>query len=276
MFVHNSFVCTTRVETASATLLRSYRSPDDDGFDYNIWEAIRATSAAPIYFDAIEFGKPPEKYYDGGIRNNNPINHAFWETYAIWGRDANIGFGIFGHQIVRACTEIATQTEQTAADFIRNHQHQYPVNQSYFRFNIPHGLKEIQLDEWQMRLSEAEQAIYARDAVLHYGAAEDIFSRALGGASERSLQQGDTRVLNAKDYLAAICDRQGDLRKGEQLYKEILAAREKSLGMTDPLTWKTVSDLVGIYDYEGRVQEAKDFYLRALEGLEAHAEVGTG
>ena len=108
----------------------------------------------------------------------------------------------------------------------------------------------------------------------HYGAAEDIFCRALGGASERSLQQGDTRVLNAKDYLAAICDRQGGLRKDEQLYKEILAAHEKSLGMTDPLTWKTVSDLAGIYDYEGRVQEAKDFYLRAPEGLEAHAEVG--
>ena len=143
--------------------MRSYRSPNGDGLECAIWQAARATSAAPTYFDPIQFGSPPGKYCDGGLRNNNPINQAFWETHAIWGTDADIqcivsigtgspsvtSIGIFGHQIAGACIKIANETEQTATDFYRNYKDQYPMNQSYFRFNVPHGLEEIQLDEWQ-------------------------------------------------------------------------------------------------------------------------------
>lgn len=45
-----------------------------------IWQACRATSAAPFYFDSITIG--PNEFIDGGAGNNNPSNIAWNE--ALW------------------------------------------------------------------------------------------------------------------------------------------------------------------------------------------------
>ena len=93
-------MCATRTDLGEAALLRSYTngnvedSPAEEvdvkesnevykrqhpavktavGFeDITIWEAARATSAAPTYFPEMKF--KGVTFWDGGLLNNNPID----------------------------------------------------------------------------------------------------------------------------------------------------------------------------------------------------------
>jgi patatin-like phospholipase/acyl hydrolase len=56
--------------------LRSYPTPQDMPEEYTfpemkIWEAARATSAAPAYFDQLRIGE--DRFIDGGMVYNNPV-----------------------------------------------------------------------------------------------------------------------------------------------------------------------------------------------------------
>jgi patatin-like phospholipase/acyl hydrolase len=71
-----SFVTATRqfgADSREPVLFRSYRNPlDKNEFpDIKIWEAARATSAAPTVFDPITVDNTT--FLDGGIHANNPI-----------------------------------------------------------------------------------------------------------------------------------------------------------------------------------------------------------
>ena len=52
---------------------------------YSIWEAVRASSAAPGYFD--EFCANGKIFHDGGILTNNPTVIAIHEAQKIWPRE---------------------------------------------------------------------------------------------------------------------------------------------------------------------------------------------
>src|ERR1700761_3095290 len=52
----------------------------------SIWEAARATTAAPSYFDPIEISN--RKFGDGGFGTNNPVMEMFWEVTHMNGSDA--------------------------------------------------------------------------------------------------------------------------------------------------------------------------------------------
>ena len=65
-------------------ILRTYRSDTHFPADCTIWEAARATSAAPTFFDAIEFGIPLVRYGDAGTGYNNPAREALSEAHTIW------------------------------------------------------------------------------------------------------------------------------------------------------------------------------------------------
>ncbi len=71
----NSFVCATRRDAVATTQFTSYESRSD--FDLvettKIWEAARATSAAPSFFDSIKIGRFHEEFSDGGTGANNPV-----------------------------------------------------------------------------------------------------------------------------------------------------------------------------------------------------------
>ncbi|KAJ7711149.1 hypothetical protein B0H14DRAFT_699742 [Mycena olivaceomarginata] len=49
-------------------LLRTYNTPDYPAMDCTIWQAGRATSAAPTFFKQIRIGRPglEEAFLDGG------------------------------------------------------------------------------------------------------------------------------------------------------------------------------------------------------------------
>ena len=52
---------------------RSYHSHWIALDDVAIWQACRATSAAPMYSPPVMIGNPPISYVDGGLGYNNPI-----------------------------------------------------------------------------------------------------------------------------------------------------------------------------------------------------------
>ena len=68
------FVCAVPKSERKVERIRSYRSIDPaarDTSSYTIWEAARATSAAPLYFPAMKVHG--RDYFDGGLDSNNPV-----------------------------------------------------------------------------------------------------------------------------------------------------------------------------------------------------------
>jgi predicted acylesterase/phospholipase RssA len=161
------FVCATSGNTSTPTLFRSYPSPRGNPSLYNqtkIWEAARATSAAPTFFEPIRIGPTDRTFGDGATGANNPINELWNEAIDIYNGESldqnlacilSIGTGVpnlkkFGKgvkEVVDSITRIATQTENTADSFNRSHSELSVGQQRYFRFNTPRGLAEVGLDE---------------------------------------------------------------------------------------------------------------------------------
>ncbi|KAF5556322.1 calcium-independent phospholipase [Fusarium phyllophilum] len=70
-----SFVCAVPKYEEKVKRIRSYEPLDQQknapAERFKIWEAARATSAAPMYFPHIEAGGV--SYFDGGLESNNPV-----------------------------------------------------------------------------------------------------------------------------------------------------------------------------------------------------------
>eukprot|EP00658_Telonema_sp_P-2_P008413 TRINITY_DN13171_c0_g1_i2.p1 TRINITY_DN13171_c0_g1~~TRINITY_DN13171_c0_g1_i2.p1 ORF type:complete len:346 (+),score=71.24 TRINITY_DN13171_c0_g1_i2:149-1186(+) len=85
-------------DPASAHVFRNYGHRVDSIAKYpctmeaSVWEAIRATSAAPTYFPtcSVRGGDGWERHMDGGIIANNPAALAITEAVHAWGADVPI------------------------------------------------------------------------------------------------------------------------------------------------------------------------------------------
>jgi predicted acylesterase/phospholipase RssA len=68
------------------TLFRSYQCRGHNADKCAIWEAARATSAAPTFFKSIRIEEPPPgaTFVDGGFLYNNPAELALSEAHRIW------------------------------------------------------------------------------------------------------------------------------------------------------------------------------------------------
>ncbi|ERF74884.1 hypothetical protein EPUS_09291 [Endocarpon pusillum Z07020] len=166
--VLNHFVCATRKETAQSMQFRSYQSArgsSDLLRKTKIWEATRATSAAPSFFDPIKIGDYDEEFTDGGTGANNPVRTLWIEAKnTLLGPGealeknlnllVSIGTGVpslkpFGNsllEIAKTLKSMATETEATAESFHRGHS-ELDDNSQYFRFNVTKGLKDVGLEE---------------------------------------------------------------------------------------------------------------------------------
>lgn len=161
-----TFVCVTNKDVGAAFRLRSYRSSWEPGTGCTVWQAARATSAAPLLFPPIRFGFPPANYVDGGLRYNNPVRALYDEANRIWpapldrkiGCIISIGAGVppakgtgdRGGEIIKSLVDIALDTQQTANSFADEISHlSSTTNLTYVRLNVEQGLQKIGLEEWK-------------------------------------------------------------------------------------------------------------------------------
>ncbi|KAK0747380.1 phospholipase, partial [Apiosordaria backusii] len=147
------FVCASMSNTDTVRL-RNYRSEFEEDTGCTIWEAARATSAAPTFFDPVTFSSGIT-FRDGALRDNNPIFQLFTEirthspTIPIIAL-VSIGTGLQKSlsvtsrldSVMYACVKISTDTENTAKRF----QQSFcgpggPYENRYFRFNVMRGVE---------------------------------------------------------------------------------------------------------------------------------------
>ncbi|KAH8591275.1 acyl transferase/acyl hydrolase/lysophospholipase [Bisporella sp. PMI_857] len=157
----NEFVCTTQLRDSQKVRLRTYGCEWEEPETCNIWEAARATSAAPMFFEPVEFKGSRVRYVDGGIWRNNPVRELYREAYQLLGARSvsciiSIGTGVLevidiggnGMQLLEACKSIVTETEETANDFAREVMQEGRQSRIYFRFNVSNGLQKVGLTEY--------------------------------------------------------------------------------------------------------------------------------
>ena len=203
------FVCAyeSKALGGSPVLLRTYQTGSAP-ISCTIWEAARATSAAPTFFPPIKFGSQTGgDFIDGGIGCNNPTEVLIKEAksyYRMKGYKAtqptclvSIGTGqkdliqlhraasIFwfkdrsGLSIAPALGKIATDCENTHDEVFLTHL-ENDARDRYYRFNVPQGMQEILLDEWRkkddikaytdkyLRLNQTEQELLDCVKYLNY------------------------------------------------------------------------------------------------------------
>lgn len=133
-----------------------------------IWQAARATSAAPTFFKRLKIGpaNAQEEFIDGGIGSNNPTKLLLKEAADIFGSNhpvacvISIGTGIpkltefripgirqklVPLDLAKALGKIATDCEKIekgVAEFFSS------TPRLYFRFNVSRGLEDVPLEEW--------------------------------------------------------------------------------------------------------------------------------
>ena len=160
------------------TLFRTYESHETH-LACKIWEAARATSAAPAFFKRIEIGRA-QPFIDGGLGCNNPSRVILDEANALFGARhigclVSVGTGqvettairkpglfqqIVPTDIVDALKAIAIDCESTHESMLRLFA---KLPATYFRLNVEQGMQGIELSKWE-RLShvEAHTAQYLR------------------------------------------------------------------------------------------------------------------
>ena len=165
-----SFVCAMFPDdTVEPQLFRSYSVSDNAMPDCMIWEAARATTAAPTVFESITIEShagTPFSYFDAGLRYNNPAKVVLREAKVIFGGSTRIGCFLSirtGHQgkirlqkpnllqrfqlpthLIDNLKKIVIDCEGTAREF--KNLFQKPPH-PYHRLDVKHGAKDISLAE---------------------------------------------------------------------------------------------------------------------------------
>jgi hypothetical protein len=187
------FVLTSLKNALGLPRILSTYDPNDR--TTRIWEALRATSAAPTFFEEMQFGTPKVTYLDGGVGFNNPCAEVDYAAKALWeGRSigvvVSVGTGLqsipsikkmaswlpFGLgsdiALVSALAGMATSTQRVDNELKRMY---YNSSTQYYRFDVDRGLANVSLEQW---MKEDEMAAlteqYMRDAkqlhtVQHFG-----------------------------------------------------------------------------------------------------------
>ena len=175
-----SGVLATNARTMASYMLRTYDCQTSASESLNwtplnpgsrsrcqVWEAARATSAAPMYFPPIHIAE--DVFIDGGVTANNPSQEALREVAYLYGNNlsgaciVSIGSGVYcGTDIsafklgkkttiggikstFRALRAAATQTESTSSDVL--FEASLNLGFAYFRLNSSHE-RDIPLDQW--------------------------------------------------------------------------------------------------------------------------------
>jgi predicted acylesterase/phospholipase RssA len=151
-------------------LFRTYPAPKHEGDNCPIWQAARATSAAPTFFKRIKIGR--EEFIDGGMGCNNPTGEVLEEAKLIFPTRSiacilSIGTGkpnvnrlqgptsfqrVVPTNVINALKGIAIDCEGVAVDIGKRFGETPDV---YFRFNVEQGMQNVMLGQWD-KLGEVE------------------------------------------------------------------------------------------------------------------------
>ena len=154
---------------AGPTLFRTYEVAKNRTYNCTIWEAARATSAAPTFFKRVKIGPPTSgvEFVDAGLGYNNPVKEVIAEAVRVFGEEAqiacvvSIGTGQVGNtnfvkpgvfqkwlplDLISALKRIATDSGKTAEEMNIKYG---KVPGIYYRFDVDRGLQSIPLEEWK-------------------------------------------------------------------------------------------------------------------------------
>lgn len=172
-----TFVCAvdTKCVNKVPTLFRSWAPKRDASHNCAIWQAARATTAAPPLFKQIVIGEPTgtKAYVDGALGCNNPIRCVISEAVTEFGVDRlvgcilSIGTGLhrasalprpIGYErvvpvaLMKVVGRLVTDGEEEAGRMEAQFAHCTPL---YHRLNAGPEVGDIPLDAWA-RLSDVE------------------------------------------------------------------------------------------------------------------------
>lgn len=160
------FVLTSLKNALGLPRILSTYDPNDR--TTRIWEALRATSAAPTFFEEMQFGTPKVTYLDGGVGFNNPCSEVDYSAKALWeGRSigviVSVGTGLqsipsvqkmaswlpFGLgtdiSLASALAGMATSTARVDNEMKRMYNNS---DTKYYRFDVDRGLANVSLEQW--------------------------------------------------------------------------------------------------------------------------------
>lgn len=158
-------VCALKNALGTAKILKTYDANDRET---QIWQALRATSAAPTFFEEMKMGSPKLTYLDGGMGFNNPAMEVDYEAKSLWedrsiGVAVSIGTGLQTIPAVKASHSwlpfglgldivLASAMASMATSSARVHndmQRMYNSSSTkYFRFDVDAGMANISLEQW--------------------------------------------------------------------------------------------------------------------------------
>ena len=181
------FVCSYAKDKNIPTFFRSYRTKHNEILpsvtNCRIWEAARATSAAPTFFDPMVIGL--QAYVDGATGMNNPVECVLDEAQMLWpdalsriqslvsigtGKPESKDFGDNLKDIVLTLKSIATDTENTHLRFAKCIIDR-GLQGRYFRFNVDRGMANVRLDDHEKIGSiEAATQAYIKSPDVKYNA----------------------------------------------------------------------------------------------------------
>lgn len=148
-------------------LPKVFLTSDPSDKETRIWQALRATSAAPTFFEEITFGVPRITYIDGGMGYNSPCVEIVAQAKSIWNGRAigcvvSVGTGLQtipdiqktrwlpfrlndDLSIAAAVVQMATSTTRVDNEMQRMYR---DTETEYYRWDVDTGLGTISLEQW--------------------------------------------------------------------------------------------------------------------------------
>ncbi|KAH7332700.1 acyl transferase/acyl hydrolase/lysophospholipase [Rhizoctonia solani] len=160
---HTAIVTACQANAVTPHLMRSYLRRDQPTSDkVKIWEAARATSAAPAFFAPITIGDKGVQYVDGAVSGHcNPATLAREEADHLWpGREnwllLSLGTGapaevsLSGNlpQKLLGFIGLSSNTIQVHEGATRTYHQTYQTGHSpYIRLSVEHSIDTVRMDD---------------------------------------------------------------------------------------------------------------------------------
>ncbi|OTA97917.1 hypothetical protein M434DRAFT_391527 [Hypoxylon sp. CO27-5] len=225
-------------DTKSTTAATS--DPWNEYRDIQIWEAARATTAAPSFFPpmVLSRGGHTRTFIDGAMGCNNPVYELIDEATALFGTDCtlgclvSLGTGFSGPLTIGVRTgikqkldlllnvkKLATDTETPHENLRRQIRAE---RDAYFRFQLPSGAEKIGLHQYEKldELSQLMQAYIEQES----SEIDKVVQILVGNLKPQGVKLGEI----ARSDHGQICPPKKDIR-GKPQVSEFFTGREDVL-----------------------------------------------